>query len=286
MHTTWRATLAQGLLAAGLLLAIGMAAALTLGVGSGAMPFVGWLLVSLLVACAAAAWVHQRRTDRLRRALAIGLTHHLRTSLSHIQTFNEMLLMGCETSAEQRQDWLEVVGRETQRLGFAVENLLFLMQDQRGREFPIRRALDIGSLLEDVACEHAPPPERKLQLQVAPPNGIMVEADPAALRHALGNLIDGATRTAREGSTIYATAASDGAFARVEVLFDPADANGCRDARWHLFDDARLEGTTGEGFGLELAVVRHVVNQHGGRTAHFHRPDRTGFSVELPLAGA
>jgi signal transduction histidine kinase len=286
VHTTWRATLAQGLLAAGLLLAIGMASALTFGVQSRAIPLLGWLLVSILIASAVVASVHQHRTDRLRRSLAIGLTHHLRTSLSHIQTFNEMLLMGREASAEQRTEWLEIVGREAQRLGFSVENLLFLMQDHRSREFPIRRAVDLGSLLEDVACEHAPAADRKVQLEVVPPAGIMVEADAAALRHALGNLIDGAARTAREGSTISASAGSNGAVARVEVLFDPADGDGRRDTRWHILDDAQLEGGTDEGFGLELAVVRHVVRLHGGRASHFHRPGRSCFTVELPLAGA
>ncbi|MEX2582411.1 MAG: histidine kinase dimerization/phospho-acceptor domain-containing protein [Gemmatimonadota bacterium] len=288
MHTTWQATLFRWLLAGALVVSVGVAILASIGVARDLLGPLSWLLVATVLASGVAAWSHQRATERIRRSLAVGLTHHLRTSLSHVQTFNEMLLVhGGVSSEAQRREWLEVVGREAQRLGSAVENLLFLMQDGRRREFPVRRALDLGGLLEDVACDHAPPSERHLTMEVSPPPGIYVEADAAALRHALGNLIDGATRSAREGSTISATAAASGAVASVVVLYDPAEPDpAARNGRWSLLDSRALEGSTGDGFGLELAVVRHVARLHGGRAARFHNLDRDGFRVELPLARA
>ncbi|MQA89639.1 MAG: hypothetical protein GEU90_05325 [Gemmatimonas sp.] len=279
MHSS----VARSLLIAALLLALAVAVVLTAISDSEMLALLGWLLVSVLFASGVVAWIHQRESNRLRRSLAMGLAHHLRTSLSHIQAFNEMLLLGSESSEEQRHEWLEVVGREAQRLGSSVENLLFVMQDREGREFPARRVVDLGLLLEDVACDHATLSNRPVDLDIAPGPDIVVVADPAALRHALGNLIDGATRTAREGSTISATAAADGSTASVVVLFDPVESAFGR-GRWRLRDERLLHGATAEGLGLEFAVARQVARQHGGRAAWIHRLDHIGFRVELPLA--
>lgn len=247
------------------------------------MGALGWLLVALLVATCVIVWRQSVQAERLRKALGIALTHHMRTSLAHIQTYNEMLLLETDESADQRREWLEVVGREAQHLGTSVENLLFLIQERSARSFPIRRAVDLGTVLEDVASAHG---GSGVDLRVEPPAGVMVEADPAAIQQAVGNLIDAAVRAAAPGSKVWATVASDGARARVLVLFEALCAGATANARWSSFDCQRLEGETSAGFGLELAVVRHIAKLHGGRAGFIQLGDQTGYQIELPVAGA
>src|SRR5690606_20958680 len=74
-------------------------------------------LATLLAAGALLALrAHEWEAARRQRAQAIGLAHHARTPLALIRMLNEMMLLGRETSEEQRQAWLHQTAREVQRL--------------------------------------------------------------------------------------------------------------------------------------------------------------------------
>src|SRR5690606_5472054 len=104
--------------------------------------------------------------------------------------YNEMLLLERETSEEERRNWLEIVGREAERLGSAVENLLLIVNERRRDAYPVRRKVDLGELLEDVAATYSTPADPPLRFNPCPPSGVVVDADPVALKHALGNLFE------------------------------------------------------------------------------------------------
>ena len=85
----------------------------------------------LAVSITAIVWLElRRRREELafRRALSEKLTHDLRTALTHVQSYNEMMLLGQERSSEERQRWLEVVGREARSLTSANQKPPCLMR--------------------------------------------------------------------------------------------------------------------------------------------------------------
>jgi len=286
VHTTWRATTAH------LLLGIGAGLTLILAIGLGPSEavawhgWVAWISAGLVSAGLAVSWLQHRTFERFRGRLAVGLTHHLRTSLAHIQTYNEMLLLGSDSSEDERRQWLEVIGREAERLGTTVENVLLIVNEAKGTPYPLRRSVDLGALLEDVACGYSSTNSTTLRLEEGPPAGIMVSADPAAIRHALGNLFQSLGRCCVPGSNLSAALTTDGSTATIRVdledsLIDPQRLEGM--GRLHSSD---LERETGDGFGLEIAVVQHVARAHGGRATSFHNDRTSGFLFELPLSGA
>lgn len=282
MHTTWRATAAHLLLGAGTLLALGLA----MGFAS-AGPGVGtrvaaWTAVGLLVAGLILSWLQHRESERFRRHLGYGLTHHLRTSLANVQAYNEMLLLGSEASEDERRDWLEVVGREAERVGAAVENLLLIINHRKKTSYPVRRAVDLGLLLEDVACGYGVAGECSLRFATRPPAGVRVDADPTALRHALSNLLESLGSGGR--ARLSAQLSSDGAKATLVVGVENGAIPALDDGGGTPFREADLEGATDVGFGLELAVVQHVARAHGGRAAPYREGDTSGYRIELPLS--
>jgi two-component system phosphate regulon sensor histidine kinase PhoR len=281
VHTTWRSTAAHVFLAAGVLLAVLLAVGSGTAAGWRVLP---WLTVALLGTGLTLSWLQHRASERFRRNLGIGLTHHMRTSLAHIRAYNEMLLLGRETSEDERRNWLEVVGREAERLGSAVENLLLIVNDRQRNSYPIRRAVDLGEMLEDVACEYTSPRNPELRLAKGPPSGIMVDADPAALKHALGNLFLGLSRCCEPGGDLSAELTSNGATAMVVVDLSRARPAGSVGSVSTALRPTHLEGTTEDGFGLDLAVVEHVARAHGGRATPFRDAGRAGYRLELPLA--
>ena len=281
MYTTWRATAAHGLLGVGTLLAL--AAALVAGGGGGSLGDVlAWLVAGFVGSGFALSWLHHREMERSRRHLARGLTHHMRTSLAHIRAYNEMLLLERDSSEDERRDWLEIVGREAERLGSAVENLLLIVNERRRDAYPVRRQVDLGELLEDVASSYTSATGPALRFPSGPPAGILVDVDPVALRQALGNLFESLSRSCGPGDGLSAKLSSDGETATVCVELPNANGGGSRPR--NAFHVGHPEGATGEEFGLELAVVEHVAKAHGGRAVPFRGGGRAGYRLELPVS--
>jgi signal transduction histidine kinase len=289
LHTTWKASFAHlmwGVSAAlGVLIAIGLT-----GSGSpGWFAAAAWLLVSTLAAGGTASWLHFREGERLRRSLAAGLTHHLRTSLAHVRSFNEMLLLEQESSREQRREWLEVVGREAERLATAVENVLLLVSDSRSVAYPVRRQVDLGELLEDAAAAVAID-SPGMRFEIAPAPGVIVEGSPEALRHALTNLLDSVVHSSQPGALIAARLERVGRTALLEVLAgsrstdDPGNLPRPRFAAPQPFPADPLKLESSARFGLEVAVAQHIAHLHGGRTLTVARDGRHGFQLELPAS--
>jgi signal transduction histidine kinase len=283
--TTWQGAAAKWLLAAGGGLALLLAAMLTLDRASIWTLILAWLVVLVVGGAALALWLHLDQADRYRDQLATGLAHHLRTSLTHIQTYNEMLLVGSETSEEQRQAWLEVVGREAERLGAAVENVLLMVSPARSGAYPIRRSVDLGELLEDVACGFPVDCAAHLRPARGCLHGVTVDADPTALKHALGNLFATLGRNCLPGARMSASLTTDGDRATITVGAED-DGGGQVAPRQGAgpFRQADLEGETSAGFGLEIAVAQHVARAHGGRAVAFQESGRSGYRLELPLS--
>jgi signal transduction histidine kinase len=248
-----------------------------------------WILVSALVAGAAASWMQFREAERMRRFLAGGLTHHLRTSLAHIRGYNEMLLLGQDSSEEQRHQWLEVVGREAERLGTAVENVLLLVSDSAAVAFPVKRSVNLGELLEDTAAAFAVD-SPDMRFDIAPRPDVMVEGNPEALRHALTNLLESVVQSSGPGALIVARVERTGGVARLEVLSgaEALDGSGrsgnLRIVPARPFPSNPLKLETSASFGLEFAVAQHIAHLHGGRTLSIERDGNHGFQLEIPAA--
>jgi signal transduction histidine kinase len=218
----------------------------------------------------------------IRRALAAGLSHELRTPLAQIRMYTEMLLLGRDRSEEDRARWLETIDREAHRLGEVVDNLLLFVHGEGPDPFPARRPVDLGALVEDVAAEFARrATASRARIVADPPAGVAVLADPRAVRQVVVNLLDNALRFGAPGQTVSLAVERVGDEAVLRVSDQgPGIEAGQREAVWSPF--VRLE-TAGAGGGLGLAVVRRVVEAHGGRCRIDDAPEGGArVSITLP----
>jgi signal transduction histidine kinase len=266
------------------LAALGLAA----GTAASVVPL-GWALAALFVAVLlgaglAAVTLAARETARLRRALAASVSHDLRTPLAQIRMFTEMLLMQRERSEQERTRWLEAIERESHRLSNVMDNLLLFIHGDEPDPFPARRGIDIGALAEDVAAEFsARAAAAQMRIVADPPAGLQVFGDPSAIRQILVNLLDNALRFGPAGQTVRLGLSAD---AQQVVLCVSDEGPGIpgrqRAAAWTAFVRLDPAQTPEGGAGLGLAVVRRVVELHGG-TARIEDAPGGGALVRICL---
>jgi len=219
------------------------------------------------------------------RRLTADVAHELRTPLQAIQATVEAMQDGVlEADAEH----LGIVRDETVRLGRLAEGILDLSRLEN-RTAPLRTApLDLAvPVSRSVETHRALLESLDLSLVEHVGEGATVAGDADRLTQAFGNLIANAAHYTPAGGTVTVTVEADGPEAVVTVR-DTGIGLAREDterafSRFWRSDAARERART--GFGIGLAVVREIVEQHGGRVALEPNEDGPGTTatVRLPL---
>lgn len=222
------------------------------------------------------------------RAFIADASHELRTPITALSNFNELLAGAAVDDAAARAEFVAESRRQLDRLRRLTAQLLDLSRLDAGLVALDRAPVDVGALLAEVAAAHAPAAAaRGLTLEVRPPAVAepCLAADRERLTAALSNLVDNAVKYAPASGrvTIGADVAVDAAGASLGLGaanaeatptvtvwvedsgagIDPADA----DRIWERFTRGR-RGTEGvDGTGLGLAIVQSTARAHGGWAA-------------------
>lgn len=200
------------------------------------------------------------RVDEQRSALLRSVSHDLRTPLATIRAVASDLRAGPAFDDTTRDELLELVADEAERLDRIVENLLSLSRIESGALQPDCQAIALdelitdrirrmGRLFQDVDVE-----------STLEPGLPFVEADYVQLDLVVTNLLENASRYAPPRSTVEVRAVRDGDFVAVSVADHGPGIPAADLAR--VFDPFRSGRDNGSGVGL--AICRAVVEAHGG----------------------
>ena len=226
-----------------------------------------------------------------RNNFVSAVTHELKTPLTAIRMYGEMLRDGMVSKEDKRQQYYETITAETERLTRLVQNVLELSQlEQKKRSMKIEVGDVVPVLREGLALiePHAERQGFSLRL-VAEDRLPQVRYDRDALLQVLFNLVDNALKYSRKAHDKEIVLSCLQAGDRVVVTV--AD-HGPGVSRRHLkkifepFYRAENELTrTSKGTGIGLALVRGLVEQMGGSVAG-NNSAAGGFEVEISLAAA
>jgi two-component system heavy metal sensor histidine kinase CusS len=190
------------------------------------------------------------------------LAHELRTPVANMIGEAQVALTRDRTAAEYRETIESTVG-ECERLSRIVDNLLFVARVDAAREPVARKRFDARAASEKIAAFYQTVAEDHHVTITCSGEG-QIYADPDLFERAVGNLLDNALRfTAQNGAIQIVLSEHDRDF---EVAVSD---NGCGIAPKHLprvFDRFyRAESSRGsDGAGLGLALVKSIVDLHGG----------------------
>ena len=230
---------------------------------------------------------------RLQSDFVSAVSHEFRTPLTSLRQFTDLLNDTVEPPAAKRRAFYQAQARATDRLQRLVESLLDFGRMEAGarpyRLQPVSLAQLVQSVVDDFRREAAP--EGFTVTCAVSPGGAdsadgAMDADPDAIARALWNLLDNAVKYSGTGRRVSVTVGrQDGSLAitvRDEGLGIPRDEQAEIFNKFVRGAASRAHGIRGTGIGL--AMVRHIVEAHGGRI-HLESVPGEGstFTIVLPL---
>lgn len=225
--------------------------------------------------------------DALRRFVA-DASHELRTPITALKTFGELLLGPAGESCATRTEFLQESQKQIQRLEWMTSALLKLSRLDAGLTDLKTEQIDLRDLLATAAKPFVGlVQERAITLTLAASDDpIMVVCNPAYLELALTNLLDNALKFTPSGGVIQVGATAQEAW--VELWVSDNGPGIAPEDRPYIFDRFyrglhTVSPHAAEGSGLGLAIVESIVKAHGGQVAVHSRVGMgSRFAMKLP----
>lgn len=207
--------------------------------------------------------IAQKKTD-----FVSNVSHELKTPLTSIRMFAELLAGGKVTELEKQSRYLRIIAAESERLTRLVNNVLdFARMDRKRKVYDMREAdlHEAIARLWEVESTRLREAGFSAVWDAAPgPYPIVCDAD--AISQALVNLLSNAEKYAADGREILLrTSLESGGFIAEVKDRGPGIPRGQEEKifeAFHRADDSLSSGIPGSGLGLTLA--RRIIRDHGG----------------------
>lgn len=223
---------------------------------------------------------------QLREDLANMIVHDMRTPLTAIVGFTELLRYGV-ISVNDKDD-IEALFRQVMRLNALVNDILVQIKMEQGRLVLNRQPADIAELARLVEENHLPIAQsRELQLVVElPENPPAVSVDANLYQRMLDNLVANALKYAPPETTVLVRVTfpdEAGCTLRVQVADEgPGILPEDRQRIFNKYEIATLRHRTDTSVGLGLAFCKLVIDAHGGRIfVEDNSPTGSIFTAEI-----
>ncbi|HID97852.1 MAG TPA: HAMP domain-containing histidine kinase [Thermodesulfobacteriaceae bacterium] len=236
-----------------------------------------------------------RRLESIRQDFVSNVSHELKTPITSIKGYVEILLDGSMEEKKTAEEFLRIVARQAARLEAIVEDLLSLSRIEGESDSTVRPArewTDLCQIIKQAAETCGLSAEEKdvsIRLECRGPLEALV--NPRLMEQAVSNLIINAVKYSPEGSEVVAEAGLSGADSgRGQITITVSDSGPGiprehQDRifeRFYRVDKARSRKLGGTGLGL--AIVKHVVESHGGTVHVKSEPGRgSTFYIRLPV---
>lgn len=224
------------------------------------------------------------QAEQKRSEFVANVSHELKTPMTTIAGYTDGILDGTIPPENERQ-YLQIISDESRRLSRLVRRMLDVSQLQAMDPLREGKHFDICESMRRVLISM----ERKItdrNLDVdadIPEEPILVLGDKDMITQVIYNLLENATKFAREGSTLYLGVTNIDGKARVTVRnvgeTIPAEELPLLFERFHKSDKSRSEDK--DGYGLGLYIVKTILEQHKEKISVTSEDGVTTFSFSL-----
>ena len=261
-----------------------------------------WVLISLLFVSILIGGTLVLRTvraevvlSRQKTTFVANVSHELKTPLTSIRMFAEMLLEGRQRSENKKQEYLSLMVSESERLTRLINNVLDFSRMEQGRKHYSMERLDLAALCSELLESQRPRYEQsgfQLELRAQPPENrvaaqVWVQADPEALKQSVLNLLSNAEKYAGIGKVIEVEIHKVESWVCIDVMdrgkgVPPSQAKRIFE-EFYRGDDSLAAKVRGSGLGL--SITRRILRDHGGDVLYLPREGGGSiFRIQLPVA--
>src|SRR5215203_2054804 len=236
-------------------------------------------------------YVEARDANRMKDEFLAVLSHELRTPLNAIVGYARLLRGGILTG-EKAARGLETLERNATWLTQIVEDVLDVSRIVAGKIRLNIQRIELALIVDNAVATIQPAADAKrVRVEtIIDPHVGPVPVDPDRLQQVVWNLLSNAVKFTGEGGTVHVRLKRQDS--ATELVVDDTGAGIRADFLPFVFERFRQgeAGTTRKtaGLGLGLAIVRHIVEMHGGTVKAESAGEGKGatFSIQLPHIAA
>ncbi len=226
--------------------------------------------------------------NRLKSYFVSSVSHDLQTPLTSIRMFAELLRNNRHLSDREREEYLDIIHGESERLARLIRNLLDFSRMERGAKTYDFKTVDLAEIVRSVlrSMNYLLRQHQFETITDLPDEPVIIRADGDAVIEALENLISNAVKYSSEQKVLRLTLQRDQTFVRVAVQ-DRGIGISPREQR-RIFDtyyrarDPQVQAMGGAGLGLSL--VKQIMEAHGGRVEVQSAPGKgSTFTLVFPV---
>lgn len=226
----------------------------------------------------------RQERDQLRREFTANVSHELKTPLTAISGYAEIMLSGL-AKPEDTPEFLQSIYSETQRLIALIRDLMLLSKlEENGA--PARERVDLLGLARNTANRLAAKAAELGVVVCIEGEPIMVLGIPSVLEEMIYNLLENAIKYNRPGGAATVCVAAKAGQAILSVtdtgIGIPKAEQERIFERFYRVDKSRSAAI--EGTGLGLAIVKHGALLHGARVSLKSGPGGSTFTLRFPLS--
>lgn len=229
---------------------------------------------------------YQEADEQKDKFLAV-LAHELRNPLSPIKLSARLLKTLAGDDLQQRK-CVDVIDKQVGQLAALVNDITDMVAIRAGKLALHHRsttAQEIISRSLESSCVLIQAKDQQLEV-VAPPDALVLHADPLRMAQVLVNLLNNASKYTPRGGSIRLTAAQEGGSVVLEVTDSGIGiAEDMLPRIFDMFVQAPLgDRPSYSGLGIGLALVKQIVELHGGTVRVASEGDNAGstFTVAIP----
>ena len=226
------------------------------------------------------------RALRVKDEFVAAVSHELRTPLTSIAGYVQLLRERDDLPAEVIGQ-LEVVERNTGRLGRLVADLLHTAQAEEGPMHVVRTPNDLAAIVRDAVEAAGPAADRaRVDVELSVPDTLVVAVDGERMAQVVDNLVSNAIKYSAPDGHVRVVLAVDANRVELCVSDDGIGiATADRDRLFTKFFRTRqAEERAVPGVGLGLSITKAIVESHGGRIEVDSELGRgSEFRVRLPI---
>jgi signal transduction histidine kinase len=236
-----------------------------------ALVALGAIMVLGLLAIYKSVRIEVELSER-RSQFVSAVTHELKTPLTNIRMYVEMLEQGIAATPEREQNYLGIIGSESARLSRLINNVLELSRLEKKQRRMNLQPGRLAEVLDEVRAVMAPKLAQEGFELIFAADGLPAFAfDREALLQILINLVENSLKFGRDQSQRRITISARVVQAEVRIAVADTGPGIAKGALKKVFDDfyradnALTRTTSGTGIGL--ALVRKLAQAMGGRVA-------------------